>query len=305
MDGAQLLTAVRQRYPATARLVLSGHADRASIISAIGPTQQYLAKPCDVDTLVDALDRVLAVRGLVDDDRLRSVLGDVESLPKPPGVHTRMLELSSNPDCQIDDVVAVIEEDVATCAEVLHLVNSSFFGLPHRVESISRAVGLLGLETIQALAVAGAVFRQAGPAVPGLDLRTLGMRGLRVGRLAQLLTKDAARAGGTPPGAANEAFFAGLLHEVGLIALAAADPRAWASLRGRSRTDPWQADAEQVRAFGVSATRASAYLLGLWGFSAAVVEPIAIQPVDPDDPAQPESARLLTLARTRADAPTR
>ena len=67
MDGGQFLAAVRRQYPQTARMILSGHADRASIISAVGPTQQFLAKPCDADTLIGAVDRVLALRDVVTD----------------------------------------------------------------------------------------------------------------------------------------------------------------------------------------------------------------------------------------------
>src|SRR5450631_4533885 len=58
MDGGQLLAEVRRLYPRTARIILSGHADQAAIIAAIGPTQQYLAKPCELDLLVAVLDRV-------------------------------------------------------------------------------------------------------------------------------------------------------------------------------------------------------------------------------------------------------
>jgi len=81
MDGGELLSHVRRLYPSTARLILSGHADREDIIAAVGPTQQFLSKPCDADTLVHAINRVLAVRDLVPDERLREILGDVEALP--------------------------------------------------------------------------------------------------------------------------------------------------------------------------------------------------------------------------------
>ena len=185
MDGAQLLAAVRERHPRTARIILSGHADRASIISAVGPTQQYLAKPCELELLVAVLERVLTVRGIVHNDRLRGLLGGVESLPKPPRVYEEMMAVATDPDSDLDDVVTLIEQDLGTSAEVLRLVNSAFFGLPSRVPTIGRAVGLLGLETIQALAVAGAVFASGGPTPPGLDPRQLSTRGMQVGVLAR------------------------------------------------------------------------------------------------------------------------
>ena len=296
MDGAQLLAEVRRRHPATSRIILSGHADRASIISAIGPTQQYLSKPCDVEVLVAALDRVLAVRDLVTDERLRRILGGIESLPKPPSVYERMLAMASDPDCRLDDVVAVIEDDVPTSAEVLRLVNSSFFGLPARVDSVARAVSLLGLETIQALAVAGAVFGPGGGPARGLDLHALSARALVVAQLSRAF----AVSDGWSREAVHDAFFAGLLHEVGITVLAAAQPQAWQAVRERGPLDPWTAHEVQVGAFGCSATEASAYLLGLWGFAETVVEAIADQPARSGDLTATPAALVLSASRTRA-----
>lgn len=300
MDGAQLLTEVRRRHPRTARMILSGHADRMSIISAVGPTQQFLSKPCDTQVLVDAIDRVLAISDLVTDEALRALLGGVESLPKPPQIYEEMLAIASNPDCQLDDVVQVIERDLATSAEVLHLVNSSFFGLAAAVDSVARAVSLLGLETIQGLALAGAIFR-SGPAPGGeVDSGALCLRGLNVATRCRRY----AAADGWPPAAVNDAFFAGLLCEIGLPVLVSARPDIWAEL---ARTemyadpprDPWTLEAEQVEAFGCSTTRATAYLLGLWGFSEGVVAAIADQPARLGATSATPAAQLLTIARWR------
>jgi HD-like signal output (HDOD) protein/CheY-like chemotaxis protein len=304
MDGAQLLGEVRRRYPQTARMILSGHADRMSIISAVGPTQQFLAKPCDTDVLVEAIERVLAIRDLVTDDGLRDLLGGVEWLPKPPRIYEEMLAIASNPDCRLEDVVRVIERDLATSTEVLHLVNSSFFGLPSAVDSVARAVSLLGLETIQGLALAGALFRAETVLPTGIDSARFCERALRVAARCRRYAAD----DGWPTVAVNDAFFAGLLCEVGLPLLAAAHPQPWVELAGGlvaddPAHDPWQQDAEQQAAFGCSMTRVSAYLLGLWGFPEGVVAAIADQPATLGSPSATPSAQLLTVARLRAQQP--
>jgi HD-like signal output (HDOD) protein/CheY-like chemotaxis protein len=300
MDGGKLLAAVRERYPATARMILSGQADRASIISALGPTQQYLAKPCDIEVLVTAIERVLSVRELVTDDTLRDLLGGVESLPKPPQVYDDMMAISADPDCSLSDVADVIERDLGTSTEVLRLVNSSFFGLPVKVESVARAITLLGLETIQGLAVAGAVFGRGGTPPPGLDSRTMCREGLHVG----MLCKRFAIAEGWPRDAVNDAFFAGLLHRVALPVVARAQPAAWSQVRITGARDPWQAAELETEHFGASSTRATAYLLGLWGFSETVVAAIADQPATLTDLTATPAAQLLTLARWHGMAPT-
>lgn len=299
MDGAQLLAEVRRCYPATARVVLSGHADRDAIIAAIGPTQQYLAKPCEADAVVGTVERVLAVREIIQDPAMCDLLGGLESLPKPPSVYEEMTALIADEDCRFGDVIEVIERDLATSTEVLKLVNSAFFGLPVQVESVARAVSLLGLETIQGLVVAGAVFGQGGRPPPGIDPTRLCREGLHVG----LLAKRFAVADGWPAQGVNDAFFAGLLHRATLPVLAAAHPDGWGRLRGREIRDPYTADEEETAAFGRSVTLATGYLLGLWGFSEPVVEAIADQPVRGGDPSATPAALVLTLARGEQLAP--
>jgi HD-like signal output (HDOD) protein/ActR/RegA family two-component response regulator len=293
MDGGQLLAHVRQLYPRTARVILSGHADRGAIISAVGPTQQYLAKPCEVDVLVGVLDRVLAVRDLIVDDDLADLLGGVESLPKPPQIYEEMLAISTNENSTLEEVVAVIEGDMATSAEVLRLVNTAFFGLPSEVTTVNRAVSLLGLETIQALAVAGAVFGAGGSPPPGIDAAQLSERGMRVGQLARRL----ATGEGWSRQAVGDAFFAGMLYDIGLPVLAGADPQAWAMIQGERVGDLTEQGELEKAHFGCSVTAAGAYLLGLWGFSEPVVEAIAMQPSEPDLPGTIPAALLLSFAR--------
>ena len=47
IDGATLLTRVKEMYPASARIILSGHADRDSIVRALPVAHQFLNRPCD------------------------------------------------------------------------------------------------------------------------------------------------------------------------------------------------------------------------------------------------------------------
>lgn len=295
MDGGQLLAIVRDRYPATGRMILSGHADRQSIISAVGPTQQYLAKPCEIDVLVAAIERVLSVRELVTDDALRDLFGGVGSLPKPPRVYNEMMAISADPDGSLFDVVQVIEKDLEISVEVLRLVNSSFFGLPAKVESMARAVSLLGLETIQGLAVACAAFARGGTLPPGPDPSRLRREGLQIGTLG----KRYAQAEGWPSDCVNDMFFAGLLHRVALPVLAMVRPQAWSQVLAQHPSDPWETVDVETAAFGVTVTRATAYLLGLWGLSESVVAAIAEQPASLIDPAATPAAQVLTLARWR------
>jgi HD-like signal output (HDOD) protein/ActR/RegA family two-component response regulator len=292
VDGVALLESVRRRYPSTARVVLSGHGDRDAILEAVGPTQQYLSKPCAPDQLERVVTTMVGTVQLLPDPRLRALLGGQRSLPKPPAVTSRLGALLADPRTTIKDVASVIERDLASTAEVLKLVNSSFFGLTSNVTSIERAVTLLGLDVIRAVVLAGSLFTADHQLPPGLDPAAFGDRGAA----ACLRARQIARLEGWEPQAVAQAGLAALLHDLGLLVLATGDPAAWAGYQRASsprassprasslREEPGRAAADLQRdAFGCTAARASACLLGLWGFAGPVVTALAGQPVDLDD----------------------
>jgi len=84
MDGAQLLTEVMQRHPEVIRIVLSGQANQEVVMKAVGPTHQYLAKPCDPESLKALVSQTSALRGLLTDATLKGLVASMKSLPSLP-----------------------------------------------------------------------------------------------------------------------------------------------------------------------------------------------------------------------------
>ena len=62
MDGAELLRKVKEKYPGSVRIILSGYADEEAILRTVGPAHQYLAKPCDSKLLISTINRALGLR---------------------------------------------------------------------------------------------------------------------------------------------------------------------------------------------------------------------------------------------------
>jgi len=288
-DGVSLLEHAHAVYPSVARLVLTGTADGAVVIDAVGPARQ-LSKPCTPDTLPAALDLVLDLRRLVASERLRSLFGGLDTLAKPPHIYTQLVTLSQDPDSTADDVVNLVQQDVGLSAEVLRLVNSAFYGQSSTVHSIQWAVVLLGLDTLKALAVAGVVFKPGQPLPVGLDGEELAARAVRASVIAQRI----AHREHWDPDTVSDVALSALLCEVGLLVLASAHPQEWARLPELDQRMP--AARAQEEAFGVSVGRASAYLLGLWGFPAGALAATAAQPVDVADLAAVSAASPAALA---------
>jgi HD-like signal output (HDOD) protein len=290
--GLALLREVRTLHPATTCLVLVDACDEAALPGLAGLAHQVLARPCDGLTLFGVINGVLDVRRLLDDDRLRSLLGEVESLPKPPSLHAEILAVTAREDASLTEVAAVIAGDLSLSADILRLVNSPFFGQRGTVSSVERAAVLLGVDTLHALALAGKLFATDAPLPRGLDAVAVRARAERSGAFARAI----ARAEEWPSGLAGAAFLAAMLHDVGLLALAAADPVAFELFTKFEL--PGLAPYERERAaFGCSVADVSGYLLGLWGFDAEAVRALVDQPPVGADLVGPSVAHAVAYAR--------
>ena len=76
------------------------------------------------------------------------VKDDLE-LPASAVVKLQLLRELGNPDCEMDDLAAIIASDVSLSYRILKYINSAFFGLKNKIKSIQQAVSLLGLNEVR------------------------------------------------------------------------------------------------------------------------------------------------------------
>ena len=158
MDGAELLRHIQRDFPAAARIVLSGQAERESIMRALPVTHQFLHKPCDGDTLRAVIEQTHALHKLMQNPALTALVGKLERIPAVPSTYTELARLAADPKSDAASFAKVIEMDAAVCAKVLQLVNSAYFGLGQKIVSIRPAVTYLGVEIIKSLVLGSTSF---------------------------------------------------------------------------------------------------------------------------------------------------
>jgi HD-like signal output (HDOD) protein len=272
MDGAALLAAVMDRYPHMARIVLSGEMDRELTFRTVHCAHQFLSKPCDADTLKRTLARASSLRRLLNDRKLKSLLPRLESLPSLPALYTEILAEIQAPNSSFRKVGDLVARDLGMTAKILQLVNSAFFGLARRVASPQDAVSLLGYDTVRALVLSAKIFSQVDPSrIPGLWLDALWQHSFSTSLFARAIGVGEK----LPRKAQDEAFTAGILHDLGQLILAQNFPDAYAeaiTLSGRNGRPLWEVETER---FGASHAELGAYLLGLWGIGEDVVGAVA------------------------------
>lgn len=269
MNGAELMQHVVQRHPSVIRIALSGHAERDVVIRAVHLAHQYLSKPCDGDLIKDKLGQAMRLQRLMRCPRLQSTLAGVTSLRIMPTIYAEITAELQAANPSVARVADIVARDPAITAKILQLINSAYFGLRAYVSDPSRAVQLLGLETVRSLVLSTHVYAQF-PASGTLELADLWQHSIRTARIA----KTIARRLRLSDRESNEAFSAGLLHDTGKLVLAELMPR-YDTLVRTSREDGVSLASIERQEFGTSHAEVAAYLFGLWGLPYGLIEAIA------------------------------
>ncbi|MBL8785928.1 MAG: HDOD domain-containing protein [Deltaproteobacteria bacterium] len=279
MDGAELLTRVRELYPATARFVLSGQSGREAVVRALGVTHQFLSKPCEVEVLRGVVERACESNDELGDELLRRVVGRLECLPSVPSVYAELREALAREDVGVQVLASIVERDPALSLKCLQLVNSAYFGLARPTASVARAVSFLGAELLSSLADKTGVFAPFSPTQSdAFSIEAFQRKSLAVAKLAARLVPERSLV--------DEAAAAGMLLDVGELVIAVGLPDAWSSI-SRWRAGGDVPEAADRRVLAVSHSEVGVYLLGLWGLPRAIIQPVAEHHAGPPIPGAP------------------
>jgi putative nucleotidyltransferase with HDIG domain len=168
-----------------------------------------------------------------------------------PSIVTQTLDALKNPNVSYSYVAGIIGKDPALSAKLLKLVNSALYGFPEPIDTITRAVTVVGANRLASLALGVSLIHVFG-SIPReiLDMRSFWAHSLACGVLARLLAASA--------GHPNEerCFVAGLLHDIGRLVMLKTHPEHVAQAMAMARR-------EEKPLFGVER--------GLWSFDHAML----------------------------------
>ncbi|MBX2829670.1 MAG: HDOD domain-containing protein [Rhodospirillales bacterium] len=272
MDGGELLKQVQNKFPDTARIILSGFSEDEAILRTLGRAHRYLAKPCDDEMLINSIRQILDVRSLLPDPRIRNSIGNIEALASPPDTYLRLVKALEDPKVDNKTISAIVSSDIALTAEILKLTNSAYFSMPAKITSISHAVRMIGTETLKSITLLMGLFKGfEGPSEVSSRMFTLCHRSQQIGVAASLIAEheklDKEVCSLLPA--------TGMLSHVGSLILNLnyyEEMEQVIEIMERKNVSIIDAEKEL---FGASHPEIGAYLLGLWGFSDPVIEAVA------------------------------
>ena len=113
VDGATLLAHVRDVSPSTVRILLANETERDAALRASPVCHQSLTKPCNSEALKVAIERTLGLKGLLENERVRAIVGKIDHLPVLPRVYSELNAAFASPDCSPSQIARIVEGDLS------------------------------------------------------------------------------------------------------------------------------------------------------------------------------------------------
>jgi HD-like signal output (HDOD) protein len=272
MDGAQLLAEVKSRHPEVVRIILSGQVEQETTFKYLQLAHQSLSKPCDADILKHTLNKLFALRNLLEDESIKRIVSQTETLPSLPAVYTEIISELQSPDPSVQKVGDIISKDLGMAAKILQVVNSAFFGLVRKISNPKEAVMLLGTETIKALVLSVKIFSEFNQKkFAWFNFDDLFNHSMSVSMFAQTITKEEH----LDQNLVNNSLMAGMFHDLGKLILVTNFQEPYQKLLTEARQTEQNLWDLENDLFGTSHAEIGAYLMGLWGLEYPVIEAIA------------------------------
>lgn len=273
-NGTDLLKAVQKTLPEVIRIVLSSEPDAQAetILRATQSAHRFLVKPCKGEVLIAHIEQAAELRKILSSYELREIIGGIPYLPSLPLLYHELVAALESPVIAVADIGDIIARDVSMTGRVLHLVNSAFFGLPRQVSNPREAAVMLGINVLKSLVLYVKLFFAAPDStIPGLSLDELWAHSSMTAKFSRDIAKDF----GASARILEDAFLAGMLHDVGKLLLLD-QPNYLLRVASVQRIDKVTSFAEaEYKEFKVSHAELGGYLLGLWGLADPVVEAVA------------------------------
>jgi HD-like signal output (HDOD) protein len=225
------------------------------------------------------------------------IVADIDRLASMPAVYHRVKQVIDDPNGSIGRLAEAMATDPAMTARILRIVNSPYYGYPGRIDTISRALNILGMQQVHDLVLAWAISATLvgiRPALMSMDAfwrdsvaRAVAAR--QLARHAHFIDTE-------------RLFVEGLLSNIGHLVLYVRAPELAldASTTAKRTGEPLH-EAER-RIVGCDYAAVGAALVALWRLPAPFEEPLRCQ-VEPDTAIEHRlEATILHVAGTLADA---
>ena len=187
----------------------------------------------------------------------------------PPVVFNKLQEALNDPDLSFKDFDAIISADPALTARLLKVANSSFYALDTKVETISHALGIVGVKPLIEMALSTVVVQKfKGLSQEVLDIQAFWKHNIACGLASRAIAQSL--------GAGNlESYYTtGMLHDIGFLIICQGNPKKAREIVSRCKLEGLPQVQVEEQVFGFSHARVGALIFKEWGLSPSLIEAV-------------------------------
>jgi putative nucleotidyltransferase with HDIG domain len=214
--------------------------------------------------------------GSVLGSKLKLALNNLGSLPAMPAIAQKLLALQLDTDKGEAQMLVLIEQDPQIFARVIGLANSSAMGVGRKINNIKSASMLLGMKRLKAVAIGIATMSKMAnqPAAKNFDPHDLWSHSMTIAMVMNAIAREMPQQ--IRPDE-NQIFLAGLLHDIGLMALHFLDLEASEELHRQLRLQPRRSICElEMELFGMTHGHIGALLVQHWKLPKEIIEVVGL-----------------------------
>lgn len=267
-----LLRAATASHPTAVALLRADGKELAGVANAF----PVLPRVNAVDVLDDQLRTRLAAATWQNNPAFSKLLKMITQVPTLPAIYTQITTMLQNPDAGIEDVAELVAREPAVTAKLLQMVNSPLLALRGRVTSVRDATSLLGLSRLRSLVLATCLFKQFDASkCPSFSMSRFEATSLQIASWASSIAKGETH----DKQIADMAFTASLLHNFGVLMLAANVPDAYDQVLRTAKEQRVSIAWRELEVFGASHAEVAGAILASWGIPFPIVNAVGRYPM--------------------------
>lgn len=201
---------------------------------------------------------VRITKGRTMNKELELAIQTAGDLPTIPVVATKVMQLIESENATADELARIVASDPAVAARVLKISNSAFYGCQRQIQSLSVAIVILGFNTLKSIVVAASVKQVYKPF--GLTEKMLWEHSFGAGLAARIIASNTRLAN------QEEAFLAGLFHDIGKIIMNNLDSEKFQLAMRRCYNEDMVFEDAEKSVFPYSHDEVGAYVIKKWNF---------------------------------------
>ncbi len=201
---------------------------------------------------------------------LNSIIMNTRDLPAMPQVASKVLELSSDPNTSAAQLQQVISDDQAMTARILKIANSAMYSCSRKIKTLTEAIVMLGFNSIRSLVVTNAArnLYNTKNSRTGLKERLLWEHSIGCAFACRYLVQD------RHPALTEEAFLAGLMHDIGKLVLNIKVPETFDEIVQIVYNENGDFASSEKELLGFNHAQVGAMLINKWKLSPVLEEVI-------------------------------